>query len=136
MCYYLYGAVNEGVRPEDFEKVMKHSGLYFSVGGKDEVNRSVRLCSDDYRITREYCDCGTPIGDGHPNKKGLSKYVNTLKALRNAHGIKWVLISKNWVGEENEREETVHIDDVDLPYFLANMEENCLYRVDLYRKYY
>ena len=29
-----------------------------------------------------------------------------------------------------------NIQDIDILYFLANMEDNCLYKIELYKKYY
>ena len=47
-----------------------------------------------------------------------------------------MLISKNWLDNENETEETVHIDDIDVIPFLANIQDNRLYKIELYKKYY
>ena len=55
--------------------------------------------------------------------------------LQNVRGIKYVLISKNWWKETNKKQETVHIRDIDVLHFLANIEENCLYKIELYKKY-
>ena len=43
-------------------------------------------------------------------------------------------MSINWVGRINKREEHYHIDDINLAEFLANIKENCLYRIDLYER--
>ena len=65
--------------------------------------------------------------------KSLEKLLINLKKVR---GIKYILISKNWVKETNNKQEIVHIDDIDILHFLANAEDNCLYRIEMYKKYY
>lgn len=37
--------------------------------------------------------------------------------------MKYIFISKNWYGDKIKKEETVHIQDIDLALYLANMEE-------------
>ncbi|MBR3778822.1 MAG: hypothetical protein IKL13_03740, partial [Clostridia bacterium] len=70
------------------------------------------------------------------NKKGLEELKDLLLNLQNVRGIKYVLISKNWWKETNSKQETVHIQEMDILHFLANMEDNCLYKIELYKKYY
>ena len=136
MCYFLYGAVNDGANADDYEKTMKDTGYRFSFGDMKAVNDGVASCDSSYRITLNLCDCDTAIGQKHTNKKELEELKALLLNLQNVRGIKYVLISKNWWGETNDKQETVHIQDIDILYFLANMEDNCLYKIELYKKYY
>lgn len=136
MCYFLYGAINGGVNADDYEKTIKNTEYHFNFGNIKSVNNCVASCGDSYRITFNYCDCDTAIGQKHTNKKELAELKELLLNLQNVRGIKYVLISKNWWEETNNRQETVHIQDIDLLYFLANMEDNCLYEIELYKKYY
>jgi hypothetical protein len=136
MCYYLYGAVNNEINVDDFNAVTKNAEFHFKCGNIKDVNASVENCSSDYRITVNYCDCHTAIGQKHTNKKQLKDLEELLLGLRKVRGIKYILISKNWCEETNQKQETVHIDNVDILHFLANMEDNCLYKIELYKKYY
>jgi len=136
MCYFLYGAINDGINTDDYEKTMKDTEYHFSFGSMKAVNECVASCDSSYRITRNHCDCDTAIGQKHTNKKELEELKALLLNLQNVRGIKYVLISKNWWGETNDKQETVHIQDIDILYFLANMEDNCLYKIELYKKYY
>ena len=136
MCYFLYGAINDGINTDDYEKTIKDTEYHFSFGNIESVNKCVERCDSSYRITLNHCDCDTAIGQKHTNKKGLEELKDLLLNLQNVRGIKYVLISKNWWKETNSRQETVHIQEMDILHFLANMEDNCLYKIELYKKYY
>ena len=136
MCYFLYGAINEGVNTDDCEKITKGTGYHFALGNIDSVNEGVANCDDTYRITSNHCDCDTAIGQKAIGKKELEKFRELLLDLQNVRGIKYLLISKNWWEETNSKQQTVHLQDVDILHFLANMEDNCLYKLELYKKYY
>ncbi|MDD6022877.1 MAG: hypothetical protein PUC06_01395 [Oscillospiraceae bacterium] len=136
MCYFLYGAVNEGINTNDYHNTIQHYEYHFNPGNMDAVNHCVENCGDHYRITAKHCDCGTPIGQKDANNPQLKELAELLYKLRDVRGIKFVLISKNWWKETNRKQNTVHIDDIDLLPFLANMEENCMYRIDLFQKFY
>ena len=134
MCYFLYGAINEGVNTDDCEKITKGTGYHFAIGNVDSVNKGVANCDDTYRITSNHCDCDTAIGQKAIGKKELEKFRELLLDLQNVRGIKYLLISKNWWEETNSKQQTVHLRDVDILHFLANMEDNCLYKLELYKK--
>ena len=136
MCYFLYGAINEGVNTDDCEKITKGTGYHFALGNVDSVNEGVANCDDTYRITSNHCDCDTAIGQKAIGKKELEKFRELLLDLQNVRGIKYLLISKNWWEETNSKQQTVHLQDVDILHFLANMEDNCLYKLEMYKKYY
>jgi hypothetical protein len=136
MCYFLYGAINEGINKDDYEKIAKNTEYHFSFGDVESVNECVTNCDSSYRITLNHCDCDTAIGQKHTNKKELEELKDLLLNLQNVRGIKHILISKNWWEETNNKQETVHIQDIDILHFLANMEDNCLYKIELYKKYY
>ncbi|MBQ9083116.1 MAG: hypothetical protein IJY28_06425 [Clostridia bacterium] len=137
MCYFLYGAINDGINHSDYEKIIKNTGYHFlRFGNVDSVNEGVANCDSSYRITFHHCDCDTAIGQKDTSKKELEALRALLLRLQDVRGMKYVLISKNWWKESNCRQETVHIQDVDILHFLANMEENCLYKLELYQKYY
>lgn len=136
MCYFLYGSINNGINIDDYKKVINNSEYYFNIGNKSDVNACVKNCGFEYRITLNHCDCDTSVGGKHINKKGLIELEKLLVNIKSVRGIKHIYISKNWAGETNEKEEIVHIDDIDVLYFLAGVEDNCLYKIELYKKYY
>ncbi len=136
MCYFLYGSINNGINIEDYKKVITNSGYHFNIGKKSDVNTCVSDCGFEYRITLNHCDCDTPVGEKHSDKAGLRELELLLTNMKSIRGIKHIYISKNWTGETNEREEIVHIDDIDIRNFLAGVENNCLYKVELYKRYY
>lgn len=136
MCYFLYGAINDGINAEDYKIATKNSMYHFNVGKNNDVNLSVKNNDALYRITSKHCDCDSPFGEKKTNKKELEDLQVLFLNLKSVRGIKHIYISKNWSGEVNEKEETFHIDNIDIMTFLANAEENCLYKIELYPKYY
>lgn len=135
MCYFLYGAVNEGVNAGDYERVMKNAAFHFRTGKSWNVDACVAKCASDYRITDRQCDCDTAIGGKDSTKQELKDLEALLNSLRSVRGIKYILLSKNWWKETNQKQQTVHISDIDAKQFLAHAEDNCLYKIHLYTKY-
>lgn len=109
MCYFLYGAINDGINTDDYKKTIRDTEYHFSFGDIRSVNECVASCDSRYRITLDHCDCDTAIGQKQTNKKGLEKLKDLLLDLQNVRGIKYVLMSKNWWKETNNKQETVHI---------------------------
>lgn len=136
MCYFLYGAINDGANTADVAKALTNSHYRFPFGNAEAVNHCVETCGDNYRLTFRACDCDTAMGQGRTDSPQLKEFETLLHKLRDVRGIKHVFISKNWWKESNSRQETVHIDDIDLLSFLANMEESCLYKIQLYKRNY
>lgn len=136
MCYFLYGAINGEINTDDYEKTIRDTEYHFNFGNIKSVNECVASCDSSYRITLNHCDCNTAIGQKHTKKKELEELKDLLLDLQKVRGIKYVLLSKNWWEETNNKQETVHIQDIDILYFLANIEDNCLYKIELYKKYY
>lgn len=136
MCYFLYGAVNDGINDSDFKAKTENFDFRFNTGDIKDVNLCVKNCTSDYRITRNHCDCHTAIGGKSVDEKELKDLSSLLLNLKDVRGIKYALLCKNWWKDTNKKQETVHIDDVNMEEFLANAEDNCLYKIELYRKYY
>ena len=63
----------------------------------------------------------------------LSQLIHSLRSARNA---KRVYLCRTWIGTQNTSEVRVHIDDVDLPSFLSFAKTDCLYQIDLYRRFW
>lgn len=135
MCYFLYGAINDEINEADFERASKNFSYHFKTGRKDDVNNSVENCLKDYRITLNHCDCDSPIGSGDVSNKELKDIEQFLINLKSVRGIKHIFLSKNWIQEINTKEENIHIDDIDIKDFLAKIEKNCLYKIEMYPKY-
>lgn len=86
-------------------------------------------------MTDWICDCDFPVGKGDENAPELKELAGLILDLKRIRGAKCLYLAKAWNGKQHRSEVTVHVDDIDLIPFLANMEENCLYRLDLYPKY-
>lgn len=135
MCYFAYSAVNPEINTADYEKLFRDSEYHFRPGTKHSIKMAVAEESEDYRLTRGCCDCDLPLCEGDAAAPELRELVECLEKLRKARGIKCVYLCKTWAGDRNKREETVHIEDVSLPEFLAGMRNETLYRIDLYPRY-
>ncbi|MBQ2758893.1 MAG: hypothetical protein IKJ88_05685 [Clostridia bacterium] len=136
MCYFLYGAVNREINERDYKNIIKNSKYHFVPGDIADVNSCVANCAENYRITSNHCDCESAVGGKDIYNEELKNWEELLLKLKTAQGIKYVLLSKNWWKETNTKQETIHIDDVDIASFLADIENNCLYQIYLYPKYY
>lgn len=135
MCYFLYGAVNSGIRMDDAQSVSAGSLFHFTAGDRESVNACVERCGSDYRLTNRHCDCETAVGAHDPDRPELAELCDLLYALRTVRGVKHVYLSKNWAYETNQSQIVRHIDDLDLKPFLADLEENCLYKIQLFKRY-
>ena len=134
MCYMLYGAVNKDVSTIDYTKLSTGSQFSIRPGTKQELGLSIERDEADFRLTTRPCDCDSPFGAGNADAEDLKELARLLRSLRSARNAKCVWLCKTWAGTRNKSEETVHIDDVDLPRFLAAAKTDCLYRIDLYRR--
>ena len=131
----LYGAVNQEISPADCQKRSAFPRFSIRPGTKQALGLSIERDEADFRLTTRPCDCDFPLGAGDPEAEDLKELARLLRSLRNARNAKCVWLCKTWAGTRNKSEETVHIDDVDLPRFLADAKTDCLYRIDLYHRY-
>ena len=136
MCYFLHGAVNTGINEKDHGEVSEGNYYHFNIGTKHDVKTSVLEAPGDFRITKGVCDCGTALGAHNKEHEEITELCNLLNDMCLIRDIKCVYLNKNWAGKINKSEECFHIDDVDLAEFFAEMKENCLYRIDLYPRYF
>lgn len=140
MCYFLYGGINEGINIKDFKKI-QNDRFDFHVTTKDEFEKAVFKDNHEYRITYNMCDCDSPIGKGEKNLnseelKYIKEMADYIYKLCDIRSIQYILISKSGDCDEIEGEETVHIQDIDLISYLANIEENRIYKIQLFKRYY
>ncbi|MBQ2445313.1 MAG: hypothetical protein II272_02615 [Oscillospiraceae bacterium] len=132
MCYILYGAADPAIHPGDHKKACQASEYAFPIGTKHDVKMAIVKDSGDYRVTQWICDCDFPTGKHDPTAKELLSLAKLIQALKEARNAKCLYLAKAWTGESCKTEERVHIKDLDLPTFLAELKERCLYRIDLY----
>jgi hypothetical protein len=135
MCYILYGAVNKEINESDREKILKNSKYCFLPGSKHDIKEDISNLNYRFRVTRGQCDCDFPVGKHNSEKKELKDLEKLLLELKTARNVKCAYLAHVWAGNKCKKEETVHIDDLDIPAFLANVEEECLYRIDLFERY-
>ncbi len=135
MCYFAYSAVNPEVNPEDLAKLSRESPYYFQPGTRHDIKMAVAEESGEFRLTDWCCDCDFPLCEGNAQAPEVMELAAELEKLRTVRGIKCVYLCKTWSGDRNKKEVTVHIEDVDLPEFMAGMGTETLYRIDLYPRF-
>lgn len=135
MCYFLYGGLNDDINKNDLEKV-KSNTFKFNIASHNILIKALEDENWDYRITQNHCDCGTAIGSHKTGKSELKDLIQYLKALKTVRNIKCAYLCKKWASDEIKNEKIVHINEIDTTHFLAKLDENCLYKIELYKKYY
>lgn len=136
MCYFLYGGINKGINIDDYKKFSNNSGFSFNEGIETDIKKCIEDCKNNFRITKNYCDCETALGTHQTNEKDLLELAENINQLRKVKGIKHIFISKNWWRHKTKTEQTVHIDDIEIIQYLADIEDDCLYKILLFKKYY
>ena len=132
MCYILYGATDKSIDPNDYESALRKSPYKFRIGTKHDVKMCIVNDSYEYRVTDWVCDCEFPVGEKDVGAKPLVELATLINDLKDARNSKCIYISKTWAGKRNKTEKNIHINDIDIISFLANMDLDCLYRVDFH----
>ncbi len=132
MCYFLYGATDKSIDRDDYEAALKKSPYKFCIGTKHDVKMCVLNDSYKYRVTNWVCDCDFPVGEKDESAKQLFELAALIDDLKNAKNSTCIYLSKTWVGTRNKTERNININDIDLVPFLANMDLDCLYRIDFH----
>jgi hypothetical protein len=135
MCYFLYGGINEDANAADLKTVKNSSAFAFRPATHDEITNCIATGNGRFRLTHSNCDCDTAVGSGNATAqelKNVSGYIHNLRAVRNARHI---YLAKNFTNEKMESEQTCHVDEIDLAEWLAHIKNNCLYKIQLFKKY-
>lgn len=136
MCYFLYGHINEEAYGERFLSICQKHG--YVPGGKltaDELDfKPDRIGGVYFRITGDYCDCGSPKGRGGAGDIELTLYVKWLKDLRQCKKLKALRIMRYWTGKDHTNT-SIHIEELDARY-LAELNDNVFYTIEYFKRYY
>ena len=135
MCYYLYGSLYGGVSELDYRMVQDKYCYKIPLGTKHDVKNAVKAASeyvqDEYRITDWMCDCDSPVGKHDPNAPMIIQLSSLITDLSALSGAKQIIMCKTWTGKQNKKEIKQKLEDTDLPTFLADLQENTLYCLDI-----
>ena len=135
MCYYLYGALFGDIPKEEYDHISSRHECKIARGTRHDVKNAVKAAAervqDDYRITDNVCDCGSPIGGGDPNAPELQDIRSLIEELALLPGAKQINLCITWTGKQNKREVQVDLSELDLGDFLANVKGNTLYSINL-----
>ena len=132
MCYILYGATDKAIDQDDYKAALEKSHYKFRIGTKHDIKMCIVNDSYEYRVSDWVCDCEFPVGKKDVSAKPLIELAMLINELKNARNSKCIYISKTWAGRKNKTEKNIHINDIDIVSFLANMDLDCLYRVDFH----
>ena len=132
MCYILYGATDKAIDQDDYKAALKKSHYKFCIGTKHDIKMCIVNDSYEYRVSDWVCDCEFPVGKKDASAKPLIELSMLINELKNARNSKCIYISKTWAGRKNKTEKNIHINDIDIVSFLANMDLDCLYRIDFH----
>ena len=135
MCYYLYGSLYGEISDEKYATVQNKYSIKIPRGTKHDVKIAVKAAAefvrDDFRITNWPCDCDSPVGKHNPNDPMITDLGNLISELSLIPGAKQINICKTWTGKQNKKEIKLRLEDTNLPTFLADMQENTMYCLEL-----
>lgn len=141
MCYILFGNVNEEAYGNPFIDVCRKSGFnkhIIKLAQKDVRFRSPVKGGVWFHVTDNCCDCDTSVGSGDASQSGLIKFVSWVQELKKCKNIRALHIVKHWVGNDGPKElqkiSFINADEVDAV-FLANLEDETLYRIEYFKRY-
>lgn len=137
MCYFLYGSVNTDVDMSGFDKISDEN-FKFLIADKCDFFNSIKSSDYNFRLTNQYCDCKTYIGTRKIKSVEVDSLCGVLSSLSKIRNIKYAYLLKRWSDNfvNTENAVTEHISNLDLNSFVANIKENQLYKIELYRKYF
>ena len=135
MCYFLYASLYGKVSEADYNIVQSKYEYKISLGTKHDVKlavmNSTEYVEDDYRITDWVCDCDSPVGKRDVEDPMITELSNLIIELSELSGVKQINICKTWIGRRNKKEISLNLKDTDIPEFLANLEPNKLYSLEV-----
>lgn len=133
MCYFLYGALQGDVSEKEYQDIQNQYEYKIARGTKHDIKLAVKSDhgQDDFRITDWICDCESPVGKHEPNDPVILELSSLISDLAELPGANQINICKTWTGKTNKKEVNLKLKDLELPLFLADMDENCLYSIDL-----
>lgn len=139
MCYFLFGAVNSEVNSNELNKINSLYDFCFKKAELTELIKDINSNTDNFRITKNMCDCESKIGGGKTKSNELDDYSNFIMDLSELKNIKNIFIGKVWANTivENNNVVITHLSDIkNLNEFLANLQPNTIYKIHLYKKFY
>jgi len=131
MCYFLHGAVYGDIDQAEYYRFTAGHKYHFNIGTKHDVKNDVNKSSYDFCVTNNMCGCDSPVGSKDASSPELKEYEALFFDLKKVPGLKQIYLCKTWTGKRNKKEVTVKIEDIDVPSFLANVEESCLYTFEM-----
>lgn len=135
MCYYLYGSLYGEVSEVQYTTVQDKYSVQIPRGTKHDIKTAVKAAAeyvkDDFRITNWSCDCDSPVGKHNSNDPMIMELSGLIAELSCIPGAKQIYICKTWTGKQKKKEISLKLEDINLPTFLADMQENTLYCLTL-----
>ena len=131
MCYFIHGAAFGKIDADEYEKVAAKHELHFKIGTKHDVKKDMSNGEYEYLVTNHVCDCESPVASKDASAPELKEYEALLNDLMTVRGLKHIYLCKVWDGNIQKREAKVKLQDINIPEFLANAENDCLYTFEI-----
>ncbi len=131
MCYFVHGAAYGDIDADEYKNIAAKHELHFNIGTKHDVKNDMANSAYDFCVTNHICDCESPIASKDPSAPELKEYEALLNDLKTVRGLKHIYLCKVWVGDVHKREAKVKLQNINIPEFLANADERCLYTIDM-----
>lgn len=130
MCYILYGSMDKSVNSDDYNKALKKSKYKLAIGTRHDVKMCIVNDTGNYRITNWVCDCDFPVGKHNKDATEIKDLASLINDLKDCENSKYMYIALAWTGKTVKAEKILNINEIDIISFLADMESDCLYRID------
>ena len=95
------------------------------------VKAAAEFVQDNFRVTDWICDCDSPVGEHDPTDPMIIELSNLITELSDLPGAKQINICKTWTGKQNKKEIKINLGETNLPTFLADLQENILYCLNI-----
>ena len=134
MCWMIHSALLGSADEKQADRLKNElellngrHGCRIVLGTKHDLKMALLSDNWDYRVTRGYCDCDSPIGAHDANAPEVQDFAALIAEVCALPAAKRLSFCKTWAGERNRREIDVKLSETDLPRLLADLEPNTLY---------
>jgi len=131
LCWFIHGALRGNIDENALREINGRHTCHIAKGTRHDLKMAVLEETWDYRVTEEYCDCGSEIGGWDPDAPLVADLAELISEISALPGAKTLSMSKSWVGERNRYDETLKLSELDLRQWLAEFEARTLYTIDL-----
>lgn len=131
MCYFIHAALLGEVRDSDLNEINSKHKLHIFKGTKHELKEALLGEAWNFRVTDDFCDCKSEIGDGDPSSAQVCELASMIYEISSLPEAKRLSFCRAWAGKRLKRELTEKLSEVELHKLLADLETDTLYTLML-----